>query len=145
MDLSCFSSLKTTYRKLINEHITLTDTTKVGKVNFLEFYAKVRKIGLREENVRSGWKAIGLFPKNVAKPLKSRWVVVQKQPIMSLSNTSIILSLKRGSDITKLFTIKNTSLASRLSIRKAAAALDKVTMKLVMRDREIEHLQAQLL
>jgi 4-hydroxybenzoate polyprenyltransferase len=145
LDLGCFSSLKTAYRKLINEHITLTDTTKVGKANFLEFYAKAREIGLREENVRSGWKATGLYPKNVAKPLKSRWVVVQKQPIISLPNTSIILSPKRGSDITKLFTTKNTSPASRLSIRKAAAALDKVAMRLVMRDREIEHLRARLL
>ncbi|KAI8410901.1 hypothetical protein FOFC_07495 [Fusarium oxysporum] len=64
LDLSCFSSLKTAYRRLVGEHTALTDTTKVGKVNFLEFYAKAREIGLRKENVQSGWKAIGLYPKN---------------------------------------------------------------------------------
>ena len=54
LDLGCFSSLKTTYRRLIGEHTALTDTTKIGKANFLEFYAEAREIGLREENVRSG-------------------------------------------------------------------------------------------
>lgn len=145
LDLGCFSSMKTAYRKLINEYITLTDSTKVGKANFLEFYAKAREIGLRQENIRSGWKATGLYPKNIAKPLKLRWVVIPIQPIIPPPNNPIILSPKRGSDITKLFAIKNTSPASRLSIRKAAAALDKVAMEVLMRDREIERLRAQLL
>ncbi len=72
LDLGCFSSLKSAYRRFLGEHTALTDTTKVGKANFLEFYAKAREIGLREENIRSGWKATGLYPKNVAKPLNSR-------------------------------------------------------------------------
>src|SRR5436305_14704477 len=80
LDLGCFSSLKTAYRRLVSEYTALTDTTKVGKANFLEFYAKAREIGLREENIRSGWKATGLYPKNVAKPLASRWVIVPTQP-----------------------------------------------------------------
>ena len=54
LDLRCFSSLKTAYRRLLGDHSALTDTTKVGKANFLEFYAKAREIGLREENIRSG-------------------------------------------------------------------------------------------
>ena len=78
LDLGCFSSLKTTYRRFLGEHTALTDTTKIGKANFLEFYAKAREIGLRKENIRFGWKATGLYPKNVAKPLNSRWVVRRK-------------------------------------------------------------------
>ncbi|KAH7471887.1 hypothetical protein FOMA001_g13721 [Fusarium oxysporum f. sp. matthiolae] len=48
LDLGCFSSLKTAYRRLIGEHTALTDATKVGKANFLGFYAKAREIGLRK-------------------------------------------------------------------------------------------------
>ena len=44
----------------------------------------------------------------------------------------------------KLFTRKNSSPASRLSIRKAATALDKVAMEVTMRDRKIKRLRAQL-
>ena len=51
LDLGYFSSLKTAYQRLIGEHTALTDTTKIRKANFLEFYAKAREIGLREENV----------------------------------------------------------------------------------------------
>ena len=46
LDLECFSSLKSAYRRFLGEHTTLTDTTKIGKANFLEFYAKAREIGL---------------------------------------------------------------------------------------------------
>ena len=144
LDLGYFSSLKTVYRRLLGEHTALTDTTKVGKANFLEFYARARETGFREENIRSGWKATGLYPKNVAKPLSSRWVVVSKPSIISPSTTSNISSLKRGSDIIQLFAGKNSSPKSRLSIRKAATALDKVAMEITMRDREIERLRAQL-
>ena len=136
--------MKAAYRRLIGDHTALTDTTKVGKANFLEFYAKAREIGLREENIRSGWKATGLYPKSVAKPLNSRWVVVPTQLTAPLPITSNISTLNCGSDIVKLFAEKNRSPASRLSIRKAAAALDKVAMEITIRDREIERLQAQL-
>ena len=50
LDLGCFSSLKAAYRRLVSEYIARTDTTKVGKANFLEFYAKAR------ENRSSGGK-----------------------------------------------------------------------------------------
>jgi hypothetical protein len=144
LDLGCFSSLKTAYRRLVGEHTALTDTTKVGKANFLEFYAKAREIGLREENVRSGWKATGLYPKSVAKPLNSRWVILPTQPPTPPPKTSDILTPKRGSDVMKLFAEKNRSPASRLSIRKTATALDKVAMEVVTKDREIEGLRAEL-
>src|SRR5882757_7170022 len=88
LDLGCFSSLKTAYRRLVNEYITLTDTTKVGKAAFLEFYAKARESGLREDNIRSRWRATGLYPKNVTKPLQSRWVVVPQQLTISPPTTS---------------------------------------------------------
>ena len=80
----------------------------------------------------------------MAKPLSSRWVVVPERPTTPPPATSNILTPKRSSDVLKLFTSKNSSPTSRLSIRKAATALDKITMEVIMREREIERLQAQL-
>jgi hypothetical protein len=51
------------------------DETRVRKAKFLEFYTKACPIGLSRENIKSEWRAIGLYPKNVDKPLCSRWVV----------------------------------------------------------------------
>ena len=143
LDLGCFSSLKAAYRRILGEHTALTDTSKVGKANFLEFYARAREVGFQEKNIRSGWKATGLYPKNVTKPLNSQWVVVSKSPTTPFIPFTIS-SPKRGSDIIQLFTRKNNSPTSRLSIRKAATALDKVAIEIIIRDREIQRLQAQL-
>src|SRR5215475_3563353 len=144
LDFGCFSSLKTAYRRLVGEHIALTDTTKVGKANFLEFYAKAREIGLREENVRSGWKATGLYPKSVTKPLNSRWVTEPKPSATPPSAIPNISTLKRSGDVIKLLAKKDRSPASRLSIRKAATTLDKMAMEITMKDRKIKRLRAQL-
>ena len=74
LDLGCFSNLKAAYCQLVDSHTALTDTTKIGKARFLEFYAEARKDALLGQYVRSGWKAAGLHPKNVKKPLSSHWV-----------------------------------------------------------------------
>ena len=141
LDLGCFSSLKTTYRRLINDHITLSDTTRVGKAAFLEFYAEARKTGLRASNIRAGWKATGLWPKSIYKPLQSRWVVI-KQPLLLPPPTTInIISPKCGGDVKKQFESKLRSPSSRLLIRKASTAFDKVIMECSVKDREIASLR----
>ncbi|KAM5527030.1 transposase [Fusarium oxysporum f. sp. phaseoli] len=96
----------------------------------------------------NGWTsndiAVEWLGKVVAKPLNSRWVVVAKRPAIPLPVTSDISTPKRGGDVVKLFAEKSGSPTSRLSIRKAAAALDKVAIEVILRDREIERLQVQL-
>ena len=69
---------------------------------------------------------------------------MRKRPAISSSVISNISTSKRGGDIIKIFAEKNNSPASRLSIQKTATALDKVTMKVILRDREIERLREQL-
>ena len=71
LDLGCFSSLKAAYWRQIREFNTLTDETKIGKAKFLEFYFKACQIGLNKTNIQSRWRATGLYPKNVNKPLRS--------------------------------------------------------------------------
>jgi hypothetical protein len=144
LDLGCFSSLKAAYRRQVGEHMALTDETRVGKARFLKFYANARQIGLSKANIQSGWRATGLYPRNVNKPLRSRWVVVPKAKILPPPSNSNIPTPKRGRDLLRLLGDKNRSPTSRLSVRKAAIALDKVAMEVALRDREIERLQAQL-
>src|SRR5437016_3631586 len=52
--------------------------------------------------------------------------------------------LATGGDIIKLFAEKNNSPTSRLSIRKTATALDKIALKVLLKDREIERLREEL-
>src|SRR5438045_429727 len=79
----------------------------------------------------------------MAKPLNSRWVIIQKRSAIPPLIISISI-LKRGGDIIKLLAKKNTSPTSRLSIRKAATTLDKVAIDIILKDREIARLREEL-
>src|SRR6478736_7798035 len=70
--------------------------------------------------------------------------IAMSGPAIPLRVTSDISTPKRGGDVVKLFAEKSGSPSSRRSIRKAAAALDKVAMEVILRDREIERLRVQL-
>ena len=52
---------------------------------------------------------------------------------------------KYNDNIIKLFAEKNNSPTSRLLIRKAANALDKIAMNVVLKDREIKRLREELI
>ena len=49
----------------------LTDSSPIGKRNFLNCYYIARKEALSAKIIKSGWKATGLWPKSMAKPLMS--------------------------------------------------------------------------
>ncbi|KAJ6436625.1 endonuclease/exonuclease/phosphatase [Purpureocillium lavendulum] len=49
----------------------LTDSSAVGKQNFLSCYQIAREQALTVSNIKGGWKATGLWPVSVAKPLLS--------------------------------------------------------------------------
>ena len=72
LDLAVFSSLKTSYRKQVGFLSLLTDSTPIGKRNFLRCYYKARLDALTARNIRSGWQATGLWPTNSTKPLMNR-------------------------------------------------------------------------
>lgn len=71
LDLSVFSPLKHYYRKQVGFLSLLTDSSPVGKQNFLSCYQKAREQALTASNIKGGWKATGLWPVSVAKPLLS--------------------------------------------------------------------------
>ena len=71
LDLAVFSSLKVAYKKELGNLVNLTDSTAIGKRGFLDCYRRARLAGWTSQNVRSGWKATGLWPVTMAKPLLS--------------------------------------------------------------------------
>jgi len=72
LDLSVFAPLKRAYRKELGYLSLLTDSTPIGKRNFLGCYQKARKSALISTNIKLGWKATGLWPTSMSKPLISR-------------------------------------------------------------------------
>ncbi|CAG5137170.1 uncharacterized protein ALTATR162_LOCUS46 [Alternaria atra] len=136
--------LKTAYRRFVSEYTAWTDKTKLGKAKFLSFYAEARKIGLREQCIQSGWKATGLYPKNVRKPLGSRWVVVRERPSTPPPSTTDIRTPKRGSDVVKLFSGKSFSPNTRRCVWLTATAFDRTSIMVTMQDREIASLREQV-
>lgn len=89
LDLSVFSSLKNAYRKKLNQLDLLSDSTPIGKRNFLSCYQKARIEGLTLQNITAGWKASGLWPKNMTKPLMSRLLLKNSNNEVLLSNSEV--------------------------------------------------------
>ena len=71
LDLRVFSSLKRSYRKRLSQLHQWEESTTAGKRDFLENYRLSRIDGLSSQNIRSGWKATGLWPVAPSKPLLS--------------------------------------------------------------------------
>lgn len=71
LDVAVFSPLKATYRRQITNLATMTDCALIGKRLFLASYVIAREEGLTARNIRSGWKASGLWLVNLNKPLMS--------------------------------------------------------------------------
>jgi hypothetical protein len=72
LDLSIFSPLKTAYRRWIGTLLVQTDTSPIGKQSFLMSYEKARTDAITPSNIKGGWKATGLWPISMRKPLMSR-------------------------------------------------------------------------
>ena len=74
LDLSIFSPLKRAYRNRLDRLLSMAidDTSVIGKRAFLECYHQARSITLTEANIKAGWRATGLWPLSMTKPLMSR-------------------------------------------------------------------------
>jgi 4-hydroxybenzoate polyprenyltransferase len=72
LDLSIFSPLKHAYRKYLNNINTWAESTVVGKRTMLRCLLKARQDAITARNIKTGWKAAGLWPVSMAKPLMSR-------------------------------------------------------------------------
>jgi len=71
LDLSIFSPLKQAYRRYIGYLTYLTDSSPIGKQNFLECYRRARCNAITPSNIKAGWAVTGLWPVRLSKPLAS--------------------------------------------------------------------------
>ncbi|KAI1855983.1 uncharacterized protein JN550_013924 [Neoarthrinium moseri] len=168
LDLAVFSALKTAYRKYLGYFNQLTDSTVVGKRNFLSCYRRARLDGLTGQNIKSGWKASGLWPVSVTKPLMSRNLVnsapitpggtqvapghqntVNSRPIQCMVDSEATWSTpKKTSElvdqIRQFNTIHHHTTTQRQLFRKIHKAFDDKNIQLAVNQRQIEALEARL-
>ena len=165
LDLSIFSPLKKEYRYHLNTLDSLTDSTPIGKRNFLACYQKARLKALTLRNITSGWKASGLWPQNRAKPLLSRLLlensnqeVVYQNPVsdddpeLQWNIHSSFIAWKtpqKGSDIRKyadiMEKVDETDIPTRrLLFRKIQKGFDAKDYELVQSKKRIKQLEQKL-
>jgi hypothetical protein len=165
LDLSVFSPLKHSYRKQIGYLSQQTDSSPIGKQNFLNCYQKARKDGLTISNIKSGWKASGLWPVSSAKPLMSRLLLENsnkaKEKMAEMQNTPYSASqlladssqvqwstprkARELRDQIQIFTKLDTDLSTnKLLFRKITKAFDEKDSLLATAERRVDHLERQL-
>lgn len=162
LDLTVFSVLKSSYRRLLQQLVRITDNTSIGKAQFLTTYAKARALAMKPETIKAGWKSTGLWPISVAKPLmnplllgRSRqrdnqqikqqkapsqdrlrmpWITFMT-PSRSQQVRDAVTTIEKGSPM------GNTA---RLLFRKVGTTLDRKNTKIADLEMKILLLEAQL-
>lgn len=71
LDVGVFSSLKSTYRTAVDDYFFESGGGDSSKETFLQCYCKARKAAQTIQNIRSGWRATGLWPVNIQRPLEN--------------------------------------------------------------------------
>jgi 4-hydroxybenzoate polyprenyltransferase len=143
----------------------LTDSTPIGKRNFLRCYYKARLDGLTAKNIKSGWRAAGLWPVNSAKPLMSRLLLENsnnskeqakkrkaEDPIPDWNTSQShfnVATPKKLKDIKQeLLQISQLGKASiptaRVLFRKVSKAWDQRDFVIAQHERRIKQLEARV-
>lgn len=73
LDMGVFSALKRFYRSCLTDIATRSLIVSPGKKEFLEAYVEARAIKMNEKNIKSGFSAAGIYPKDPSKPLNNRF------------------------------------------------------------------------
>jgi hypothetical protein len=142
----------------------IEESSVVGKRVFLECYHIARLEALTERNIRSGWRAGGLWPVNMSKPLMSRHLVKNNSapnalntpitPIEPLSargarlehyghTVPYISTPRKARELRALFrpTGKPTP-TERILFRKVEKAFDQKDFRLATLQRRVDELEA---
>ncbi|KDN69817.1 putative transposase [Colletotrichum sublineola] len=89
LDVAVFGPLKQAYRKEVRYlDDWITDSTIAGKRAFLECYLKAREASITIQNIKAGWKATGLWPVSIRRPLSSSLVTKAQQTSQQTSQPS---------------------------------------------------------
>ncbi len=70
LDNGFFNTSKAAYRKELKKLASLTDSTLVDKVNFIQAYTKAREVLMTSKNILSGWRVTGNWPISRVKALR---------------------------------------------------------------------------
>jgi hypothetical protein len=154
-DKSCFSVLKRAYRRLLGNLVLLTDSSPIGKKNFLFCYSEARKEGFTEVVIRSGWQAAGLWPICMTKVLASAQFLdptkEEAKPTSEVPKSTLVPSgieittpLRSNQMLRQIRNRKRQSLGTRLLIRKIGKGLDANAMAIAQRDQRIRALELEV-
>ncbi|KAI1004624.1 hypothetical protein K3495_g3587 [Podosphaera aphanis] len=80
LDLSCFSTLKDRYRRLIEGLSTIHDSALIKKQRFIKYYNEAQNERLEVIQIVVEWRAAGLFPFNRQKGPKNPFTQLPPQP-----------------------------------------------------------------
>lgn len=165
LDLSIFSPLKSAYRKELSSLSILTDSTPIGKRNFLICYQKAREQSLTVKNIKAGWRASGIYPQNMAKPLMSRLLLEnsnqsnqeastdsnQQEEVVQGPTISSVLweTPKKAQDIRyqvqELTQLSDADLPTRRQLyRKITKGFDEKDYALAQAEHRIQQLEARI-
>jgi 4-hydroxybenzoate polyprenyltransferase len=166
LDLSVFSPLKHAYRKRLGALALFNDSTPIGKQNFLNCYKLARIDALTVINCKAGWKASGLWPVRISKPLMNRLLLensnkaVEQTPRTSKKDqvpewnqdsSFIVFKTPQKSEdirdqarqITGLGTADPTT--ARVLFRKVAKSLDNKDYVIAQHELRIKQLEVRVL
>jgi hypothetical protein len=165
LDLLVFSPLKGAYRKRLGTLALLNDSTPVGKRNFLECYKLARIDALTPTNCMQGWKALGLWPPRMSKPLMNRLLLENSNkaaeetpatsgnvevPEWNQDGSFILWETPRKSEDVRQQARQIMGLeqadttTARVLFRKVAKGLDEKDFLIAQHERRIQQLEARV-
>nr|ABG26270.1 transposase [Ophiostoma ulmi] len=166
LDLTVFSLLKGYFRKEMEKVSTDDASVVCNKRTFIKSYSIARTAALTSQNIRSGWRTAGLWPRNVLRPLMSPFVLSDdNQPSTPVQTNTIRFSSsraiseypirtypsvwetpKKSTDLSRQVQQFNqqekTSISSRHFFQKIRKGFDEKLDLLASQKRRIEELEA---
>ena len=143
----------------------LNDFTLIRKQNFLACYRKARLSSLTAVNIKARWRALGLWPVNVSKPLINRLLLENSNKLVDQAPKTLEMELApdwnvdgsfvswetphKGKDIreqarqvVKLGDVDSAT--SRVLFRKVAKGLDEKDFVIAQHELRIKQLEARV-
>jgi hypothetical protein len=156
LDVAVFSALKAAYRRLLGNLALLCDATPIGKRGFLRCYCQARADALIERNILSGWRATGLWPINIQKPLRNPLFpkeddstaekpVSEASTVISIQHQIDIFTPIRSVQVQQQFQMRGKqSIRSRLLVRKIGKSLDSKDVIITQQQERIKALELEV-
>jgi 4-hydroxybenzoate polyprenyltransferase len=115
LDISIFSPFKRAYRKYLGDLGFQGDSTVINKRNFVHCYERARNDALTSQNIRNGWKGIGLWLISMTKPLMSSLLLENRNSAKTSKNQGSIINLI----VNTLSLMSQSSIVAWSTLRKA--------------------------